>query len=163
MNILVIGLGSIAKKHIDAIKEINQNVVIYALRSSNTSLPYPGIIDIYSLDNLRNKPDFILISNPTYLHKYAMEIAELTNLKGAEQKQLVIDIIRKIVKESQISVENESICLDFIDSGTLSQTIDLIVDATKGRLAINKPISLAKRVLLCCLPFLNRRATINNN
>lgn len=94
------------------------------------------------------KPENIMI----YV-KYAMEIAELTNLKGAEQKQLVIDIIRKIVKDT----ENERLCMDFIDSGTLSQTIDIIVDATKGRLAINKPASLAKRVLVCCLPFLNRR------
>lgn len=101
------------------------------------------------------KPENIMI----YV-KYAMEIAELTKLKGAEQKQLVIDIIRKIVKESGLSVEHESICLDFIDSGTLSQTIDLIVDATKGRIAVNKPVSLLNRILTCCLPFINRRATI---
>ncbi len=100
------------------------------------------------------KPENIMI----YV-KYAMEIAELTSLKGAEQKQLVIDLIRKIVKDSSLSVEHESICLDFIESGTLSQTIDIIVDATKGRLGINKPTALIKRVLLCCLPFLNRRAT----
>ena len=98
------------------------------------------------------KPENIMI----YV-KYAMEIAELTKLKGAEQKQLVIDIIRKLVKESKLLVEHESICLDFIESGTLSQTIDLIVDATKGRIAINKPIALIKRIVTCCLPFINRR------
>lgn len=90
--------------------------------------------------------------------KYAMELAELTHLKGADQKQLVIDLIHKVVKESQLSVEHESICLDFIESGTLSQTIDIIVDATKGRIAINKPVALLKRILVCCLPFINRRA-----
>ena len=105
------------------------------------------------MDGKLIKPENIMI----YV-KYAMELVELTNLKGAEQKQMVIDIIRKIVKESNLSVENESICLDFIESGTLSQTIDIIVDATKGRIDINKPTSLIKRVLLCCLPFLNRRA-----
>jgi hypothetical protein len=105
------------------------------------------------MDGKLIKPENIMI----YV-KYAMELVELTNLKGAEQKQMVIDIIRKIVKESNLSVENESICLDFIESGTLSQTIDIIVDATKGRLSINKPASLIKRVLACCLPFLNRRA-----
>jgi hypothetical protein len=105
------------------------------------------------MDGKLIKPENIMI----YV-KYAMELVELTNLKGAEQKQMVIDIIRKIVKESNLSVENESICLDFIESGTLSQTIDIIVDATKGRLAINKPASLIKRVLTCCLPFLNTRS-----
>lgn len=106
------------------------------------------------MDGKLIKPENIMI----YV-KYAMEIAELTHLKGAEQKQLVIDLIRKIVKDSSLSVEHESICMDFIESGTLSQTIDIIVDATKGRLAVNKPTALIKRVLLCCLPFLNRRAT----
>ena len=91
--------------------------------------------------------------------KYAMELAELTHLKGAEQKQLVIDLMHKIVTESELSAENESICLDFIESGTLSQTIDIIVDATKGRIAVNKPVALFKRILVCCLPFINRRAT----
>ena len=97
------------------------------------------------MDGKLIKPENIMI----YV-KYAMEIAEITSLKGAEQKQLVIDIIRKIVKESSLSVENESICLDFIESGTLSQTIDIIVDATKGRLEINKPISLIKRIFFTC-------------
>lgn len=97
------------------------------------------------IDGKLIKPENIMI----YV-KYAMEIAELTQLKGAEQKQLVIDIIRKIVKDSSLSPENERICLDFIDSGTLSQTIDIIVDATKGRLAINKPISLISRILFTC-------------
>lgn len=103
------------------------------------------------MDGKLIKPENIMI----YV-KYAMEIVELTNLKGAEQKQMVIDIIRKIVKDSCL---NDRICLDFIESGTLSQTIDIIVDATKGNLAINKPIPLIKRVLVCCLPFLNRQST----
>ena len=106
------------------------------------------------MDGKLIKPENIMI----YV-KYAMEIAELTTLKGAEQKQLVIDIIRKIVNDSGLSVEHESICLDFIESGTLSQTIDIIVDATKGRIAVNKPIALLKRIVVCCLPFLNRRTT----
>ena len=107
MNILVIGLGSIAKKHINAIKDINLNVVIYALRSSKTSFPYPGIIDIYSLDNLRAKPDFVLISNPTYLHKYAMEIAMDLNCPLFIEKPVfgnldgILHIIRG-VEEKQI-------------------------------------------------------------
>ena len=109
------------------------------------------------MDKKQFKPENIMI----YV-KYAMEIAELTELKGADQKQLVIDIIRRIIKDTRLSTDNERICLDFIDSGTLSQTIDLIVDATKGRLAINKPISLIKRILVCCLPFLNRRTRQNN-
>lgn len=119
--------------------------------------PFEIVYNTFSqkMDGKLIKPENIMI----YV-KYAMEIAELTYLKGAEQKQLVIDIIHKIVKDSSLSVEHESICLDFIESGTLSQTIDIIVDATKGRIAVNKPISLIKRLVECCLPFINRRTTV---
>lgn len=91
--------------------------------------------------------------------KLAMELTEITELKGAEQKQLVIDIIRKVV-EDNANKDYKKLCEDFIDSGTLSQTIDIIVDATKGRLNINNNSkSLIKRIVVCCLPFLNRTIT----
>lgn len=104
-----------------------------------------------NMDGSLIKPDNIML----YV-TYAMELAELTYLKGSEQKQLVIDLIHRLVTNSQLSVDNKMICLDFIESGTLSQTIDIIVDATKGRLDINKPTSIIRRIVMCCLPFLNR-------
>jgi hypothetical protein len=97
-----------------------------------------------NMDGKLIKPDNLIL----YV-KYAMELAELTQLKGAEQKHLVIGLITKLVNESDLSPEYKSPCIDFIESGALSQTIDIIVDATKGRLAINKPASLLRRVLLC--------------
>ena len=50
MNILIIGLGSIAFKHISVIRSINPNAVIYAFRSSLNSEEQKGIINIYELD-----------------------------------------------------------------------------------------------------------------
>lgn len=91
--------------------------------------------------------------------KTAMEIVEMTHLKGAEQKHLVIEIMYKIIKEANLSAEYNSICMDFIDSGALSQTIDIIVDASKGRLDINKPMSIIKRIAMCCFPFIKRRTS----
>ena len=44
MKVLIIGLGSIAIKHIEAIKKINQNAIIYALRSSNNANNFKDII-----------------------------------------------------------------------------------------------------------------------
>lgn len=107
---------------------------------------------IAKLNPSQIKPENIMI----YV-KYAMEIVEGTPLKGIAQKQLVIDVIRKLIVTAKLSTVNESLCMDFIDSGALSQTIDLIVDASKGKLNINKPIVLIKRILTCCLAFLNRR------
>jgi len=68
LNILIIGLGSIAQKHIVAIREVIREPEIYALRSEKDKEPFPGVHNIYSLDELATRPDFVIISNPTHLH-----------------------------------------------------------------------------------------------
>lgn len=70
MNILIIGLGNIAKKHINAIYQLNKSVQIYALRSNpNSKSESDGVIDIYDLSAINmSEIDFVLISNPTSEH-----------------------------------------------------------------------------------------------
>jgi predicted dehydrogenase len=77
MNILIVGLGSIARKHIEAIQFLNFNATIYALRSTNNVVNEEGIINVFSIDNLDITFDFAIISNPTHLHyKYIQILAE---------------------------------------------------------------------------------------
>ena len=76
MNILIVGLGSIARKHIEAIRYLNYTTTIYALRSRKNVVDEEGIINIFSLDNLDFIFDFAIISNPTHLHfKYIQLLA----------------------------------------------------------------------------------------
>lgn len=72
MEILIIGLGSIAQKHVKAIVSINPDAKFTALRSSRNSKPYDGVFDIYELDEFKGKPDFVIISNPTIMHSNAI-------------------------------------------------------------------------------------------
>lgn len=72
MNILIIGLGSIAKKHINAISLIKPQAQIFALRSSKDAETYQQVQNIYSLQELTVKPDFVLIANPTQMHGEAI-------------------------------------------------------------------------------------------
>ena len=72
MHILIIGLGSIARKHIHAIRAIVPDASIYALRSRKGAPGVEGVTDIASLDELRVTPDFAIISNPTSLHASAI-------------------------------------------------------------------------------------------
>lgn len=72
MTILVIGLGSIARKHIRVLQALQNDITIYALRSSNSSKEEVGVTSIINIDSLSEKPDFIIISNPTYLHEEAI-------------------------------------------------------------------------------------------
>lgn len=69
MNVLIIGLGSIAVKHINALRVIEPNIQIYALRSSIDAPPIEAVKNIYSFSELSNFSfDFAIISNPTSLH-----------------------------------------------------------------------------------------------
>lgn len=73
MRVGIIGLGSIARKHITALRGLDSRVEIVALRHSHATSPASseeaGITDLYSLDELLAcRPDFIIISNPTAQH-----------------------------------------------------------------------------------------------
>jgi predicted dehydrogenase len=68
LKILIIGLGSIAQKHIESIKKIDPFVILYALRSNSNSIKIHDIVDIYKLEDIPRDIDFILITNPTSLH-----------------------------------------------------------------------------------------------
>lgn len=69
MKVLIIGLGSIAKKHIKALREINPEVEIYAWRSRKDAPTYEGVIDFYSISEVETLNfDFCIISSPTALH-----------------------------------------------------------------------------------------------
>jgi predicted dehydrogenase len=68
MNVLIIGLGSIAKKHISALNNLIPQLTIYALRSSSHGEQMPGVINIPNIHEVGISPDFVIISNPTFLH-----------------------------------------------------------------------------------------------
>lgn len=71
MNVLIVGLGSIAKMHISALKQIKNDVKIYALRSSGNSSnnDTENVVNLFSFEEtLQFKFDFIIVSNPTSEH-----------------------------------------------------------------------------------------------
>lgn len=73
MHVLVTGLGSIARKHIAALRDIDPGVRITALRSHPGAAPFPGVTDIHDLSQLDGTPTFAIVSNPTALHARTIE------------------------------------------------------------------------------------------
>ena len=68
MKILIIGLGSIAKKHIAAIKFLYKKPLFYALRINKNEI-IQDVKNIYDFNEINIiQPDFIIISNPTIHH-----------------------------------------------------------------------------------------------
>ena len=68
MKILIIGLGSIAKKHISAISALFPDSLFFALRSNKNSATFENIKNIFEINETPKDIDFIIISNPTNLH-----------------------------------------------------------------------------------------------
>ena len=70
MKVLIIGLGSIGKKHVKAIKAIDPGSEIFALRSQQNEEKYLDAINIYSIAEIASIAfDFVIIANPTSEHK----------------------------------------------------------------------------------------------
>lgn len=74
MKVLIVGLGSIALKHVKALKKIVPDVSVYALRSSLDAGDTEGVINIFDLKMLDSLTiDFAIISNPTAHHKQMID------------------------------------------------------------------------------------------
>lgn len=103
MKILIIGLGSIAKKHIASIRIYEPNADIYALRSNKTAVSYENVKDWYDWDTaLSIQYDFIIISNPTANHRNTIERLKGLNTPLFIEKPL-FDSLKglELVKELQ--------------------------------------------------------------
>lgn len=69
MNILVVGLGSIGKKHVEAIFKICYSAKVYALRSNIKSDVVENVTNLYSLSEINFDLDFVIISNISAFHE----------------------------------------------------------------------------------------------
>ncbi len=69
MKVLIIGLGSIGKKHVDGILNLYPDAQIYALRSKYNSEAYKNVINIYNKIEIPTNINFIIISNITSSHE----------------------------------------------------------------------------------------------
>jgi hypothetical protein len=83
----------------------------------------------------------------TYV-KLCMEIVEKTDVKGPQQKTLVIQLVTQLVKDAPISDDKETLCLDMLKSGVVGDTIDIIVMASKGQVDLN----MVTKTAMGCLP-----------
>lgn len=101
MNVLICGLGSIADKHIAALHNIDENIKIYALRSSVDSQPREDVINIYDNNKLKDLNfSFAIISNPTAKHKEALENLVQYNIPLFIEKPLHYNLdISELVEE----------------------------------------------------------------
>ena len=79
-----------------------------------------------------------------------MEEVENQPIKGSEQKDLALKLIKNLIIDVP-DKEDEDTLLKLLNDGTISNIIDIIIDATKGKLNINKTIKIASSCFPKCL------------
>ena len=89
----------------------------------------------------------VSVENFMVIVRFSMEVVEVTQLKGSVQKELAVSLVRTVVVEAPISDNKEKLLLDMIDQGVLGNTVDLVVDASRGKLDVNTVIKVATG---CC-------------
>ena len=75
-----------------------------------------------------------------------MEIMETTTIKGTEQKDLVIDILIQILETDGINVSHKDLLIQFLKEDA-NAFIDVIVDASRGKININKVESVVTKCI----------------
>lgn len=89
----------------------------------------------------------ISVTTVTTVLKYSMEVVELSDITGSEQRELALDLVKRVIDDANMSNDTRAACDAVIESGILIGVIDLVVDATKGKLSINAVQKKAKRCL----------------
>ena len=77
-----------------------------------------------------------------------VETVKNKEVTGEEKKALALRVLLFIVKESGIDDEKKDLLRQFIEDGPLETTIDIIVDASKGKFELNRK---TKRKLFVCM------------
>lgn len=78
----------------------------------------------------------------------AMEIVEPTNLDGSVQKSLVLKIVQKYINMSTINEQSKKYYLKLIENGMLSACIEVVIAATKGKVAVNSSVAVNNLVVV---------------
>lgn len=90
--------------------------------------------------------------------RIAMEAVEGAPIKGQQQRDLVISIVLEVARNAGLSNEDIMVIQALINGGIMSDTIDLVVSASKGQLNVNQ-IEKVTRGCLSCIPVIQRLVT----
>jgi len=76
--------------------------------------------------------------------KETIELVEHYSCPGSQKKEHVVTILKALITDLVEDVEEKRILLEIIDKKILENTIDLIIQATKGKLNINNKVTQRK-------------------
>ncbi|MAE81209.1 MAG: oxidoreductase [Flammeovirgaceae bacterium] len=136
MNVLIIGFGSIAKKHIQALDALNVTATIYALRSEKDAQTHEGIINLHALSDVPDDIDFVIVSTPTSIHLQSIKDALTLKKPLFIEKPVVrytkeIDELLSSTKEAGVPTYTACVlrhhpCLQYVKDSLSDRTIQKV-------------------------------------
>jgi predicted dehydrogenase len=107
MNVLIVGLGSIGRKHVKALRSLDQEFKIYALRSDLNAEKEVEIVNIFTLEDVDLTFNFAIICNPTHLDSKLIEELALKNIPLIIEKPILDKLddagkLTRILREKQL-------------------------------------------------------------
>lgn len=87
-----------------------------------------------------------------------VETVQDEGINGEEKKKLAIRVIQFILEQTSIGAGKKAVLFDLINGGTLDITIDIIIDASKGRFELNR--KTRSKLFMClgsCFKSLGRK------
>ena len=130
--------------------QLNDNI------SSNTTpaQPLQDVVFDAAFTKLKQKLSVVTIRLSTVhlIIKHIMETVEETPLKGEEQRNMALKLMRATIIDFTDGADEE-VLLQLLDDGTIGNFIDLIVDATHGKLNINSAINVGSGCIRRCIPY----------
>ena len=119
----------------------------------NTTIVKSKNIYDTTLEAIKEKVSLITI-RPSTLYliiKHVMEEVEKTPVKGPEQKEMALKLIKALIIDLTEN-EDEKVLLDLLNDGTIANFMDLIVDVSKGKININKISKVSIGCFKRCYP-----------
>jgi hypothetical protein len=97
-------------------------------------------------NNLSVSPETIM-----RLLRMAMVIVEKTNETGSKKKEFVLNLLTEVVTTNDmLSPEHKQEALHLIKGGVVTDAIDFLIDASKGKFDVNKVEKIAEEVAKSC-------------
>tara|TARA_B110000444_G_scaffold213436_2_gene210248 strand:- start:144 stop:584 length:441 start_codon:yes stop_codon:yes gene_type:complete len=91
--------------------------------------------------------------------KYVLEIIEATPIKGSKQKDMALKLMRAVIVDLSDG-EDKRVLTQLLDDGTISDLIELVIDATKGKLDVNVAVKIASGCFTSFIPYVVKKVKL---
>lgn len=97
--------------------------------------------------------------------RYGMEIVEISSASKEQRKELVLEMVSKLVEDSDLPENQKNACEHVLESDMLDNLVELLIKASRGELEFNQETveDVIEVTEDCCFAFLKLFGKKNSN